>query len=161
MPESDPSFSHNSCQVKRSDSHAVEKLAWSKNAIDLQMCVKYYCRRRGWGASKEEGWVKPTKPLRVKNTSVWAQRPLKNPQIWHWRAQASSRGEWHRQTTRGQQHMLQQSSTKDCFQHAAQVPVRLPQDHSERKLQRIKTIDDNQHVNVEFLLLCYINKTVN
>lgn len=53
-PESYPSFSHDACQVKWSEGHAVEKMAWSKNVIDLQMCVKYYCRRRGQSAGRSQ-----------------------------------------------------------------------------------------------------------
>ena len=55
MPESYPSFSHEGCQVKRSKGSTMEKMAWSKNVINLEMYVKYYYRRRGRGASQSAG----------------------------------------------------------------------------------------------------------
>lgn len=76
LSESYPSFSHNCCQVKRSKGHNMEKMLWSKNAIDLQMCVKYYCRGRSRGASQTAGTTRANKTTKsVKHISLSGEPP--------------------------------------------------------------------------------------
>lgn len=55
-------------------------MVWSKNVINLQMCVKYYHRRRSGMAAKVLQSVKPRKPRREENTSVWVKSPRRRLQ---------------------------------------------------------------------------------
>lgn len=104
MSESYPSFSHNGCQVKWNDGHAVEKLAWSKNAIDLQMCAKYYCSRRAWGSSKNAGKGEASKTSQSeKHISLSGQPPKESTNMAlrstsyikkQWNQEENSRDRW-------------------------------------------------------------------
>lgn len=140
MSESYPSFSHGGRQVKRSVGHAMEKMAWSKNVIDLQMCVKYYRRRKTRVPAKVLGdWSQEDL---VKNKSIWLESPPwgahkysnKEPKRFHQASVASSGGRVWLQTvtTRGQQHAPHDSSNTlrfteventDCHQFKGTVYI--------------------------------------